>query len=175
MCDACLIESIKSSMLSRRALFTGAAATTAAVMASGLTTARPALAQAAGRVVDLTHAYDGSFPTFDGNPGILYEPAAKFAGSGYPLWKLTVYQHTGTPNDAPLPFPEGGAPVADPPPWTIGAVNLPAFLVVIGTTLLTTPYGVRLAHAMNPKPLKRAFAVFLTLVALNMLRKVLGW
>ena len=35
--------------------------------------------------------------------------------------------------------------------------------------------GVRLAHAMNPKPLKRAFAVFLTLVALNMLRKVLGW
>jgi uncharacterized membrane protein YfcA len=66
-------------------------------------------------------------------------------------------------------------PVADAPPWTIGAVNLPAFLVVIGTTLLTTPWGVRLAHAMNPKPLKRAFAVFLTLVALNMLRKVLGW
>ncbi len=66
-------------------------------------------------------------------------------------------------------------PVADAPPYTIGAVNLPAFLVVIGTTLLTTPLGVRLAHAMNPKPLKRAFAVFLTLVALNMLRKVLGW
>jgi uncharacterized protein len=65
--------------------------------------------------------------------------------------------------------------VADAPPWTVGAVNLPAFLVVIGTTLLTTPLGVRLAHAMNPKPLKRAFALFLTLVALNMLRKVLGW
>jgi uncharacterized membrane protein YfcA len=59
------------------------------------------------------------------------------------------------------------------PPWTVGAVNLPAFLVVIGTSVLTTPYGVRLAHAMNPRPLKRAFAVFLTLVALNMLRKVL--
>ena len=42
-------------------------------------------------------------------------------------------------------------------------------LVVIGTTLLTTPLGVHLAHAMNPKPLKRAFAVFLTLVALNTL------
>ncbi len=66
-------------------------------------------------------------------------------------------------------------PVETPPPYTVGAVNLPAFLVVIGTTLLTTPLGVRLAHAMNPKPLKRAFAVFLTLVALNMLRKVLGW
>ncbi len=66
-------------------------------------------------------------------------------------------------------------PVAEAPPWTVGAVNLPAFLVVIGTTLLTTPLGVRLAHAMNPRPLKRAFALFLTLVALNMLRKVLGW
>ncbi|HMS94042.1 MAG TPA: sulfite exporter TauE/SafE family protein [Tabrizicola sp.] len=66
-------------------------------------------------------------------------------------------------------------PVSDAPPWTIGAVNLPAFLVVIGTTLLTTPLGVRLAHSMNPRPLKRAFAVFLTLVALNMLRKVFGW
>jgi uncharacterized protein len=66
-------------------------------------------------------------------------------------------------------------PVADAPPYTIGAINIPAFLVVIGTTLLTTPLGVRLAHAMNPKPLKRAFAIFLTLVALNMLRKVLGW
>jgi uncharacterized protein len=66
-------------------------------------------------------------------------------------------------------------PVTDAPPYSVGAVNLPAFLVVIGTTLLTTPLGVRLAHAMNPKPLKRAFAVFLTLVALNMLRKVLGW
>jgi uncharacterized protein len=65
--------------------------------------------------------------------------------------------------------------VDDAPPWTVGAVNLPAFLVVIGTTLLTTPLGVRLAHAMNPRPLKRAFAVFLTLVALNMLRKVAGW
>jgi uncharacterized membrane protein YfcA len=31
---------------------------------------------------------------------------------------------------------------------------------------------VKLAHSMNPKPLKRAFSVFLVLVALNMLRKV---
>ncbi len=65
--------------------------------------------------------------------------------------------------------------VADAPPLTIGAVNLPAFVIVIGSTMLTTPMGARLAHSMNPKPLKRAFAVFLTLVALNMLRKVLGW
>ena len=59
------------------------------------------------------------------------------------------------------------------PPYTLGAVNLPAFLVVIAMTLLTAPLGVKLAHALNPKPLKRVFGGFLILVALNMLRKVL--
>jgi len=61
------------------------------------------------------------------------------------------------------------------PPFTLGAVNLVAFAVVIAMTLVTAPLGVRLAHAMDPRPLKRVFAVFLTLVALNMLRKALGW
>lgn len=65
--------------------------------------------------------------------------------------------------------------VEQAPPYTLGAINLPAFLIVIGTTLLATPWGVRLAHSMNAKPLKRAFAGFLVLVALNMLRKVAGW
>ena len=113
MCNACLIESVKSNMLSRRALFAGAAATTAAVVAGGLTTARPALAQSSGKVVDLTHAWDGSFPTFDGNPGIIYEPAVKFEESGYQLWKLTIYEHSGTHIDAPLHFSADGASVAD--------------------------------------------------------------
>ena len=61
------------------------------------------------------------------------------------------------------------------PPLTIGAVNLVAFVVVIAMTLITAPIGVKLAHSMDPKPLKRIFAVFLTIVALNMLRKALGW
>ncbi|WP_107498600.1 sulfite exporter TauE/SafE family protein [Thalassobius sp. I31.1] len=63
----------------------------------------------------------------------------------------------------------------DTPPWTLGAVNVPAFFLIIAMTLITTPYGVKLAHAMDPKPLKRAFGVFLLLVALNMLRKAMGW
>lgn len=61
------------------------------------------------------------------------------------------------------------------PPLTIGAVNLVAFAIVVTMTMITAPIGVKLAHAMNPKPLRRVFAVFLTLVALNMLRKALGW
>jgi uncharacterized membrane protein YfcA len=60
------------------------------------------------------------------------------------------------------------------PPYTVGSVNLPAFGIVIAMTLITTPWGVKLAHAMDPKPLKKVFAVFLILVALNMLRKALG-
>lgn len=62
-----------------------------------------------------------------------------------------------------------------PPPYTAGSVNLPAFAVIIAMTLITAPLGVKLAHAMDPKPLKRVFAVFLALVALNMLRKAFGF
>jgi uncharacterized membrane protein YfcA len=57
------------------------------------------------------------------------------------------------------------------PPYTVGAVNLPTFAIVIAMTLITTPYGARLAHAMDPGPLKRVFGIFLLLVAGNMLRK----
>jgi uncharacterized protein len=63
--------------------------------------------------------------------------------------------------------------IANPPPYTIGAVNLPAFGLTIAMTLLTAPIGVKLAHTMDPAPLKRIFAIFITLVALNMLRKVM--
>jgi uncharacterized membrane protein YfcA len=59
------------------------------------------------------------------------------------------------------------------PPYTIGAVNIPAFLIVIAMTTFTAPLGAALAHRLDPKPLKRVFAGFLMLVALNMLRKAL--
>lgn len=64
---------------------------------------------------------------------------------------------------------------ASRPPMTIGAVNLPAFFIVICMTILTTPYGVKLANKLNPKPLRRIFAAFLFFVVLNMLRKAIGW
>ena len=65
-------------------------------------------------------------------------------------------------------------PIPDSPPLSIGLVNIPAFLLIIAMTLMTAPLGVKLAHAMDPKPLKRIFAGFLMLVALNMLRKAFG-
>ncbi len=66
-------------------------------------------------------------------------------------------------------------PPGTTPPLTVGAVNFGAFGLIITMTLITAPYGVRLAHWMDPKPLKRLFGGFLILVALNMLRKALGW
>lgn len=60
------------------------------------------------------------------------------------------------------------------PPLTVGQVNLVAFATVIAMTLITAPFGVKLAHAMDPKPLRRVFAIFILVMALNMLRKALG-
>lgn len=64
---------------------------------------------------------------------------------------------------------------ANRPPFTIGQVNLVAFVAVVAMTLITTPWGVKLAHAMDPKPLKRVFAVFIMVMAFNMLRRALGY
>jgi uncharacterized protein len=57
------------------------------------------------------------------------------------------------------------------PPWSLGYVNLPAFAIVAAMTLLSAPLGVRLAHATDPAPLRRLFALFIGVMALNMLRK----
>jgi uncharacterized membrane protein YfcA len=64
------------------------------------------------------------------------------------------------------PIPDQGRP-----PMNIGHVNIAAFLVVIAMTTFTAPIGAKLAHSLNPKPLKRVFAIFLIFVAINMLRK----
>lgn len=119
MCNACVIENVKKSMLSRRHLFTGAAATGAMAIAAGAMSARPALAHSDGKVIDLTHVFDEAFPTFDGVPGIAYEEAVNFDASGYQLWKLTIFEHSGTHIDAPLHFSKDGTSVAELAPETL--------------------------------------------------------
>ena len=59
------------------------------------------------------------------------------------------------------------------PPMMIGSINLLAFLVIVFMTFLTTPIGVKIAHSMNPKPLKRVFGIFVLVMALNILRKAI--
>ena len=59
-------------------------------------------------------------------------------------------------------------------PWgTIGAVNLPAFGVVAAASALTAPFGARLAHALPARVLSRAFAAYLLVTGVLLLREAL--
>ena len=109
MCDACVIESVKSRMLDRRDLFRGGVAAAAAGAAASF--AAPARAAAGGAPVDLTHVLHEGFPTFGGGPGIAYSKLFDFASDGYNLFELRVNEHTGTHVDAPLHFSADGASV----------------------------------------------------------------
>lgn len=66
-------------------------------------------------------------------------------------------------------------PIDNAPPYTVGSVNFVAFGLVVAMTLITAPYGAALAHRTDAVRLKRIFGVFLIFVALNMLRKAMGW
>ncbi|MBL8537406.1 MAG: sulfite exporter TauE/SafE family protein [Hyphomonadaceae bacterium] len=57
------------------------------------------------------------------------------------------------------------------PPLSLGFVSAPGFLVFAALTAVTAPIGARLAHRLPQQTLKRAFAAFLAIVALNMLRE----
>lgn len=57
------------------------------------------------------------------------------------------------------------------PPWSLGFVSVPGFVLLALLTAITAPFGARLAHRLPQLTLKRAFAVLLALVALNMLRE----
>lgn len=55
------------------------------------------------------------------------------------------------------------------PPYSLGFVYLPALFGIMVVSMLTAPLGVRLAHALPVKNLKRVFACLLLLVAFRML------
>jgi uncharacterized protein len=57
------------------------------------------------------------------------------------------------------------------PPWSLGFVSVPGFVALAALTAITAPFGARLAHRLPQQALKRAFAAFLALIALNMLRE----
>lgn len=113
MCNACVIESVRQEAHSRRAFLSRSIAAGAAALAASALSARQSLAQSSGKVVDLTHTFDGNFPTFDGKPGILTEKIEDIKTNGYTIYKLTIFEHSGTHIDAPLHFIEDGTSVAD--------------------------------------------------------------
>ena len=66
-----------------------------------------------------------------------------------------------------------GWQVAEKPPLTIGYVNFPALTIVIATTMLTVPIGVKIAHALSPQKIRLIFACTLLLLTSSMLGKAL--
>lgn len=68
-----------------------------------------------------------------------------------------------------LGFVVTGWGVEGRPPGSLGYVNLIGFALIVPATMLAAPWGARIAHAVRPQLLRRAFAAFLCLTALRML------
>ena len=88
MCNACIIENVRQSVMSRRSLFAKSAAAGAAAIAASMVSAKVSLAQSSGKVVDLTHTYDDKFPTFDGKPS--HGISELCPRRRYPHWMLMI-------------------------------------------------------------------------------------
>ena len=115
MCNCNVIDRVRAECRSRRNFFSRSASAAAAALAAGLASARQSLGQSRGEVVDLTHAYDHAFPTFDGHPGIEARKVAEFQRDGFTAFQLLIEEHTGTHVDAPLHFTEAGLSIDQVP------------------------------------------------------------
>jgi uncharacterized protein len=58
------------------------------------------------------------------------------------------------------------------PPFSLGYIYLPALLAIAAASVLLAPVGARLAHQMNVRQLKRAFALLLLALAATMVARV---
>lgn len=54
-------------------------------------------------------------------------------------------------------------------PYSVGYINLPAAVIISITTFLFAPLGVKIAHKLNARKLRLAFAVFLGISGVKML------
>ncbi len=70
-------------------------------------------------------------------------------------------------------FMLGGYGTTGLPPFSVGYVNWLGFFLIVPTTLLTVPLGAHLAHALDPRPLRMAFAGFLGITAVRMFWDIL--
>jgi len=94
------------------------------------------------------------------------------------MWcNLAIHQAIGT--SAAIGFPiaiagtvgyiVNGLRVTGLPEYSFGYAYLPAFVGIVCASVLTAPFGVRLAHSLPVARLKRLFAVLLLLVGTRML------
>jgi len=90
---------------------------------------------------------------------------------------VTIHRAIATSAAIGLPIAVSGAisfmvtgwNTADLPPWSIGYINLPAYLGIVVASTLFAPVGAALAHRLPPHILKRVFALFLLLLGIKIL------
>ncbi len=69
---------------------------------------------------------------------------------------------------ATIGFIWGGWNDPNVPPYSLGYVSLIGFALIVPTSIIATPWGVKLAHTIPPLWLKRAFAIFLAATSIRM-------
>ena len=94
------------------------------------------------------------------------------------LW-CNVAMHTAVGTSAAIGFPialagtvgyiVNGLGTPNLPPLSIGFIYLPALIGVAAVSILTAPYGAKLAHKLPVATLKRFFALFVLAMATRML------
>ncbi len=69
---------------------------------------------------------------------------------------------------AVIGFVWGGWGLAHLPDYSLGYIHLPGFAMIAPLTIAVVPYGVRAAHALDRRTLKRLFGAFLAIMALTL-------
>jgi len=67
-----------------------------------------------------------------------------------------------------------GVGVEARPPGSVGFINIPAAVMLFSMSVLTAPYGAKLAHVLPARSLKVVFAIFLFASATRMLWKIMS-
>lgn len=75
---------------------------------------------------------------------------------------------------AVIGFIAAGWGIEGRPPLSLGYVNLLAAGLILPFTVSFAPLGAKIAHTVDPKWIKRAFALFLAITAVRMLMSVFG-
>jgi len=71
-------------------------------------------------------------------------------------------------------FITSGLGVANLPPFSLGYANVIGFALIVPATMTAAPWGAKIAHAIQPAILRKAFALFLFLTSARMFWSLLG-
>lgn len=71
-------------------------------------------------------------------------------------------------------FISSGLGAENLPPFSLGYANLVGFALIVPATMVAAPWGAKIAHAIQPALLRKAFALFLFLTSIRMFWSLLG-